>query len=631
MSKDYRSWAQIDLKALAENISQIKSWVGPKVRLLQVVKADGYGHGALQVAKVALSNGAYGLGVANAEEGIALRLGGIEAPILILSPSFPAEVPEIAEYGLSPTLSDSTVISLLSREALKAGRKVAVHIEVDTGMGRSGVRPEEASALAQRILSQDGLNLEGIYSHFASADLMDREFCRTQLDRFKEVVAQLQGEGINPPLKHMANSAAILEFPESYFDLVRPGLLSYGLYPSAQVRKKVAVKPVLSFKTKVAQLKEVFPGETISYGRTYQAKTPTKAALLPVGYGDGYDFLLSNKGEVLIRGRRSPVLGRVTMDLTMVDVSGIPEVKVGDEVTIIGRDGGEKITAGEIAERVGTLSYEVLCLIGKRAPRVYIQGEKIDGVRQILRRRDILDQLIPPEEMEEMIKGFLQLRLNEEVGEALHHSLLRAIFGQKGRELQYRRDLRHKIWFAEDKEGYKVKAKIEYYKILRSDSFYVACAKDEASLAYYFQDPRCEYRWLLESGQIGVTDFQVKEVRVNSQRLVPRETKLTERGYEIHFQVAGSATMPNRPVMIEIETQTWQAKEERELPIYIVHPTKGLEVTFDYRETKIGAVKAISFLAGKDRYPQRKDSRGRSITLSLPGWVFPNSGITFVW
>jgi len=631
MSKDYRSWAQIDLKALAENISRIKSWVGPKVRLLQVVKADGYGHGALQVAKVALSNGAYGLGVANAEEGIALRLGGIEAPILILSPSFPAEVPGIAEYGLSPTLSDSTIISLLSQEALKAGRKVAVHIEVDTGMGRSGVRPEEALALAQRILSQDGLNLEGIYSHFASADLVDREFCRTQLDRFKGVVAQLQGEGIYLPLKHMANSAAILEFPESYFDLVRPGLLSYGLYPSAQVKKKVAVKPVLSFKTKVAQLKEVLPGETISYGRTYQAKAPTKAALLPVGYGDGYDFLLSNKGEVLIKGRRSPVLGRVTMDLTMVKVSGIPEVKVGDEVTIIGRDGGEEITVGEIAERVGSLSYEVLCLIGKRAPRVYIQGEKIDGLRQILRRRDILDQLIPPGEMEEMIKGFLQLRLNEEVGEALYHSLLRVIFGEKGGELQYRQDLRHRVSFAEKDKGYKVKAKIGYYKALRFDSFYVACAKDEASLAYYFQDPRCEYRWLLESGQIGATDFQVKEVRVNSQRLVPQETKLTERGYEIHFQVSGSATIPNRPVMIEIETQTWQAKEERELPIYIVHPTKGLEVTFDYRETKIEAVKAISFLAGRDRYPQRKDSRGRSITLSLQGWVFPNSGITFVW
>ncbi len=631
MSKDYRSWAQIDLKALAENIAQIRSLVGPNVRLLQVVKADGYGHGALQVAKVALSNGAYGLGVANAEEGITLRLGGIEAPILILSPSLPAEVTEIVEYGLSPTLSDDTILFLLSQEALKAGREVIVHIEVDTGMGRSGIRPEETGGLAREILSQNGLKLGGIFSHFASADLVDRDFCWLQLERFRAVIAELKREGINFPLKHIANSAATLEFPDAYFDLVRPGLLSYGLYPSERVKKRIKVKPVLSFKTKVAQIKEIIPGESVSYGRTWKAQAPTMVAVIPVGYGDGYDFLLSNNGEVLVKGKRAPIVGRVTMDLTMVDITGIPGVKIGDEVTIIGRDGGEEITAGEVAERVGTPSYEVLCLIGKRAPRVYTQGERVGGVRRALRRKDVLDQLIPPGEMEEMIKDFLQLRLNEEVGEALYHSLLKAIFGQKGRELQYRRDLRHIIRFAEEGEGYKVKAKIEYYKILRSDSFYVACARDEASLSRYFQDPRCEYRWLLESGKIGAADFQVKEVRVDGRKLAPREAKLTERGYEIYFQEPNLGPKLNQPVKMEIETQTWQAKENRELPIYIVYPTKGMKVTFDYTETGIAAVKAISFLAGKDRYPQRSTSQGKSITLSLEGWVFPNSGITFVW
>lgn len=630
MKENYRSWAQIDLKALAENISRIKALVGPNVRLLQVVKADGYGHGALQVAKACLSNGAYGLGVANAEEGIALRLGGIEAPILILSPSLPAEVPGIAEYGLSPTLSDDTILFPLSQEALKAGREITVHIEVDTGMGRSGIRPEETGGLAKKILSQDGLKLGGIFSHFASADLVDRDFCWLQLERFRAVIAKLKREGISIPLKHIANSAAILEFPDSYFDLVRPGLLSYGLYPSERVKKTVKVKPILSFKTKVAQIKEILPGESISYGRTWQAKAPTKAAVIPVGYGDGYDFLLSNEGEVLIKGRRAPVVGRVTMDLTMADVSGIPQVRVGEEVTIIGRDGGEEITAREVAERVGTLSYEVLCLIGKRAPRVYTQGEKVGGVRLALGRKEVLDQLIPPVEMEEMIKDCLQLRLNEEVGEALYHGILKAIFGQRGRELQYRRDLRHRIWFVEE-EGYKVKAEIEYYKILRSDSFYVACAKDEASLAYYFQDPLCEYRWLLEKGQVRVSDFQVRGVRVDGLKLEPQKVKATERGYEIHFQESSLGSKLNQPVKMEIETQTWQEKDNRELAIYIVYPTKGMEVTFDYAATGIEAVKAISFLAGKNRYPQKRESQGRSITLSLEGWVFPNSGITFVW
>ncbi len=631
MKEDYRSWAQIDLKALAGNISRIKALVGPNVRLLQVVKADGYGHGALQVAKVCLANGAYGLGVANAEEGIALRLGGIEAPILILSPSLPAEVPGIAEYGLSPTLSDDTILFPLAQEALKTGREITVHIEVDTGMGRSGIRPEETGGLARKILSQDGLKLGGIFSHFASADLVDRDFCWLQLERFRAVIAELNREGISIPLKHIANSAAILEFPDSYFDLVRPGLLSYGLYPSERVKKTVKVKPILSFKTKVAQIKEILPGESISYGRTWQAKAPTKAAVIPVGYGDGYDFLLSNEGEVLIKGRRAPVVGRVTMDLTMADVSGIPQVKVGEEVTIIGRDGGEEITAREVAERVGTLSYEVLCLIGKRAPRVYTQGEKVGGVRLALRRKEVVDQLIPPVEMEEMIKDCLQLRLNEEVGEALYHGILKAIFSQRGRELQYRRDLRHRIWFVEEEEGYKVKAEIEYYKILRSDSFYVACAKDEASLAYYFQDPLCEYRWLLEKGQVRVSDFQVRGVRVDGLKLEPQKVKATERGYEIHFQESSLGSKLNQPVKMEIETQTWQEKDNRELPIYIVYPTKGMEVTFDYAATGIEAVKAISFLAGKNRYPQKRESQGRSITLSLEGWVFPNSGITFVW
>lgn len=631
MKGDYRCWAQIDLKAFAENISRIKAFVGSNVKLLQVVKADGYGHGALEVAKVALVNGVYGLGVANAEEGIALRLGGIQAPILILSPSLPAEVPGIVEYGLSPSLSDDTILSSLFREALKAQRKVIIHIEVDTGMGRSGIRPEETGELARNILSQDGFELGGIFSHFASADLVDRDFCSLQVERFKEVIEGLKREGIIIPLRHMANSAAILEFPESYFDLVRPGLLSYGLYPSERVRKAVKVKPVLSFKTKVAQTKKILPGETISYGRTWKAKTPTRVAVIPIGYGDGYDFLHSNKGVVLIKGRKAPIVGRVTMDLTMVDVSGIPDLQVEEEVTIIGRDGAEEITATEVAKEAGTLSYEVLCLIGKRAPRVYTQGGRVGGVRPALRRRNVLSQLIPPEEMEEIIKDCLQIRLNEEVGEALYHGILEAIFGQKGGELQYRKDLRHRIWFEEEEGRYLAKTEIEYYKTLRSDSFYVACAKDEDSLAYYFQDPRCEYRWLLEKGQLLASDFEVKGVGVDGLMFEPQREGITERGYEIHFQDPRLQSKLNQPVKIKIETQTWQEEDKRELPIYIVYPTNGMEVTFDYSRTGIDGVKAISFLASKSRYPQKRESKRKSITLSLKGWIFPNSGITFIW
>ncbi len=631
MKGNYRSWAQIDLKALAKNISEIKGLVGPNVGLLQVVKADGYGHGALQVAKVALSNGAYGLGVANAEEGIALRLGGIDAPILILSPSLPAEVPEIVEYSLTPSLSDTIILSPLSEEAKRMGKEVSVHIEVDTGMGRAGVRPEETSQLAKKVLSSEGLKLEGIFSHFASADLVDREFSHHQLERFKATIKALRDAGITIPLKHMANSAAILEFPDSYFNLVRPGLLSYGLYPSEKVKRKIEVKPALSFKTKVAQIKEIPPGESVSYGRTWKAKVPSKVAVIPVGYGDGYGFLLSNKGEVLVKGERAPIVGRVTMDLTMVDITNIPGVGVEEEVTIIGRDGEEEITADEVAQRAGSLSYEVLCLIGKRAPRIYTQGEKVGGIRLALKRRDVLDRLIPPEEMEEIIKDCLQLRLNEEVGEALYQGLLEAIFGQRGKELQYRRDLRHRVWFEEREDRYEVRTEIEYYKVLNSDSFYVACAKDEESLAYYFQDPLCEYRWLLERERVETHDFQVRSLRVDGRKLAPKEEKQTERGYEVHFQEPRLRSKLNQPVKMEIETQTWQSKVSRELPIYIVYPTKGMEVTFDYAQTSIEGVKAISFLAGKDRYPQRRDSQGRSLTISLEGWAFPNSGITFIW
>lgn len=361
--------AEIDLGAIAFNLQGIRRRVSP-AGIMAVVKADAYGHGALQVSRLALQEGASHLAVAVVDEAIALRKAGIEAPILVFGGFSPEDAPLFIDWELEATLLDARSAELLRLAARQRNRLARVHLKVDTGMSRLGVHWQEAAAFAAALHQSEGLELTGLYTHFATADALDKSYAHLQLIRFREVIDGLEAKGISVPLKHAANSGAILDLPGSYFDLVRPGIMMYGHYPSNETTESIEIQPAMSFKTAVSQVKTIGRGESVSYGRTWIAEQPARIATLPVGYADGYNRLLSNRGEVLIRGRRCPVAGRVCMDLIMA-VAG-EEVAVGDEAVLFGRQGDQEIRVSAICEQLGTIPYEVTCWVAKRVPRVYI-------------------------------------------------------------------------------------------------------------------------------------------------------------------------------------------------------------------------------------------------------------------
>ena len=362
--------AVINLAAIGRNIERIRRKIGPDRHLMAVVKADGYGHGAVPVARVALTSGADWLGVAIPEEGAVLRAAGVTAPILVVGLIQPEEAYKVVKDGLDQAVCSLELLEALDREAGRVSAKVGVHLKMDAGMGRIGVIPEETILFAKRILGFKNLALRGIFSHFSAADKADKSYAKLQLRCFEAGLYDLSQAGIDAGIRHIANSAAILDLPQSYYDMVRPGIMLYGLYPSKEVTHSITLEPAMTLVTKVIAIKAVPAGTSISYGRTFiTTKKETIIATLPLGYGDGLSRLLSNKAEVLIRNKRAPLVGTICMDMCMVDVSSVKEVKCGDQVIIFGKDP----SVDELAEKIGTINYEVTCNVSKRVPRVYSQ------------------------------------------------------------------------------------------------------------------------------------------------------------------------------------------------------------------------------------------------------------------
>ena len=367
--------AEIDLSAVSYNIAQIKKKVAP-ADIMAVVKADGYGHGMVQVARCAVKNGINFFAVELIEEAVTLRENEITAPILVFGFAIPELTPVFVEHDLTVTIYEWRSAEALEKAAAAAGKRVPVHINVDTGMGRAGVDWQNAAALLHRMQSLQHINIEGIYTHYPTSDERDRSFAELQIARLTEVLHQLEAEGIRIPIVHTANSGAILDLPNSYFNYVRPDALLYGFYPSTETSESIDIKPAMSIKSQVVQMKEIGRGTSVGYGRTFIAEAPTKITTLPMGYADGYRHLLSNKGEVLIRGRRYPIVGRVCMDLIMIDLGAETDVEIGDEVVVLGTQGKESISVYLLAEKCNTLPYEITCAISKRVPRVYLNGDE---------------------------------------------------------------------------------------------------------------------------------------------------------------------------------------------------------------------------------------------------------------
>ena len=375
-----RVYAKIDLDAIAYNMEQMKQNIRPETKVMAVIKADGYGHGAVQIAEMMERwNYIWGFAVATLDEAVVLRTEGIQKPILVLGCVFPDQYMEMLKHEIRMNIYTEEMAESISRMAAREGKTAYMHIKLDTGMSRLGFGINEQSAeTIKRISKMPNVNMEGIFTHFTKADEKDKSFTKKQIQEFVWMTERLKEKNVRFTYEHCSNSAGIIDVPEANFDIVRAGISTYGLYPSEEVDKtNVKLKPALALKSHVAFVKEIESGTPVSYGGTFVAKEKMKIATIPVGYADGYPRSLSNKGYVLIRGNKAPVLGRVCMDQVVVDVTQIEGVSFGDKVTMIGKDGNEILPVEVLSELSGRFNYEFVCDLGKRIPRVYVRDGKI--------------------------------------------------------------------------------------------------------------------------------------------------------------------------------------------------------------------------------------------------------------
>ena len=373
--------AEINLKAFKHNLQNLKTVLGSKTDIMAVIKADAYGHGALPCAKAAIESGVGYLGAGVIEEGIELRKNGIKGPVLILGGIFPDEVTDLVHYNLSTILHTAHLAEALSKEGKKQGKTVNIHIKLDTGMNRLGILPENLLALTEKISSLPNLKIEALSTHFSSADDEDLSITNQQIELFKNTLNKLKETGITPPLTHLANTSALFRFAESHSTMVRPGLILYGALPSPILNPVVqnfcqnenleSFEPVMQWKSRIILLKSVQKGQALSYSRKYFTQKDSYIATLPIGYADGLPRRLSNNMEVLVKGRRVPQVGTICMDMILIDVSEVPDVQIGEEVVIFGKQGDEVIQVEELAQKANTIPYEILCNVGKRVPRTY--------------------------------------------------------------------------------------------------------------------------------------------------------------------------------------------------------------------------------------------------------------------
>jgi alanine racemase len=382
LKKIRAAWAEVDLDALAHNMREVRRLAKKNALVTAVIKADGYGHGSKKIAQTLLDNGADRFAIAVVDEGIELRRAGFKVPILILGFTDKERAEEIISNDLESAVYSWDLAEAISKEAERQGKTAKVHVKIDSGMGRIGLQPNSDSVqLIKRISQLPNLVIEGIFTHFAVADATDKAYTEGQYEKFNWICNELEKENVKINVRHCGNSATIIDLPDMHMNMVRAGIILYGLEPSDEVLlDRIDLKQVMSLKVRISHVKEIEAGQSVSYGRKFIAEKKTKIASLPIGYADGYTRMLSGKAEALIKGKKVPVVGRICMDQCMIDVTGIDNVNVGDEVVLFGKQDGNFIHIDELANKLGTINYEIVCMIGKRVPRVYIKDGKIVDV-----------------------------------------------------------------------------------------------------------------------------------------------------------------------------------------------------------------------------------------------------------
>ncbi|MDP8202376.1 MAG: alanine racemase [Candidatus Tenebribacter burtonii] len=620
--KNDRSWTEIDLTNFKDNIDELKKFFHPQANFMQIVKADAYGHGAFQISRKAIECGAVSLGVANMQEGLLLRYQGIKIPIVILSPSMENEIEQILENDLIPTISTFDFAEKLNKSG-----KCKIHINIDTGMGRSGFNYKIALENINEIKKLENLEIDGIFSHFSSAE-EDPEFTKLQSDRFEKILSKFD---YLPKFIHISNSSGVITFPNKFTNLVRLGLLSYGIYSNTEMKNKVKLKPVMTFKSCITQIKNAKKGDSIGYNRTYIASDNMKYAILPVGYADGYDFLLSNRSKVILKNKVCKIVGKISMDMTAIDVSKVAEAKVGDEVVLLGDD-DENITAENLTSLYNGLSYELLSQIGRRAKRYYKENDKIIDSSPLL-RRDFMPKDFSDNKLGNIIETAIEQRLqSKEIANLVHEDILKRLFAEKDKDIQYRHNFKHSIKFEESKEFPKyffTKTNLSFSKELQNDHFSVACAKTETDLEKYFLRNDVEYRWLLDNSvDLNEMFFNITSVKVNDIELY-NEMKIADGCIEIKCYHHNLKDLVGKEVKFSISTKTYYPKSSHQLSVYIIEMTQGVDISF---ESDLKNVEAVPIFSGKSKFPKIVKSKNKiSITTNKDEWVFPTSGVVFVY
>jgi len=607
---------------------------------MQIVKADAYGHGAFEIAKKAIKCGVKLFGVANADEGAILRYQGITEPILILSPSLTSEIDSIIENELIPTISSFEFAECLNRSAKQ---EINIHINIDTGMGRSGFYYSEALEKIQQIRKLKNLKIEGIFSHFSAAE-NDEDYTKFQTDKFQQILDQLD---FKPKHIHIANSSGIITSKNKYANLVRIGLLSFGIYSDDSLKNKIKLKPVMTFKSRIGQIKFAEKGDTIGYNRTYISKKKLKYAILPIGYADGYDFLLSNKGKVLIQNKLCDVIGKVSMDMIAIDISEIPEALIGEEVVLLGDD-NESIKAENLTKLYQGSSYEILCQIGRRAKRYYQENGEIISSSPLL-RREFVSRDYSDKKLSGIIETAIEQRLqSKEIADLIYQDILKRFFIEKDREIYYRKNFKHAIEFQnikkssespllmENKRGFinnyfQTNTTLTFTKKLQNDYFYVACAKNEKLLEKYFLRRDVEYRWLLDNNfDLDPQFFNITSVKINDLELY-NEMKISSGCIEIKCYHPKLQQLVGKEVNFSISTQTYYPKNSHQLGIYITEITQGVNIKFIYGDV-LKDVEAVPIFSGQMKFPEIKCQKNAIIVSSKKNeWIFPNSGVVFVY
>ncbi|MDD5582117.1 MAG: alanine racemase [Candidatus Marinimicrobia bacterium] len=625
-----RNWIEISLDHFIENLRELRRFMPKEASFMQIVKADAYGHGAVEIAQVAIQEGASMVGVANAEEGKLLRLHGIDVPILILSPSLLEEIPSLLKYDLMPTVTERRFGKILGDVAKEKGKCVPIHVNIDTGMGRSGVNYEDSESFIADIQKIEGIYLDGIFTHYAASE-NDPAYSSVQLTRFKEFLSRLSEL---PRWIHIANSSGLLNCPDDVSNLFRIGLLSYGVYTDVSLSEKVHVKPVMTFKSRVSYVNLVRKGESVGYNRTYIAPKETRYAIVPVGYADGYDYLLSNKGTMLVHNILCPVIGKVSMDMTAIDVSSVTGIQPGDEVIVFGNDHRE-IRVDTLCQTYGGSPYELLCQTGRRARRFYFQKERIIKARP-LARREFVSSDYDSGELSKVIEGAIGEKIgNREIARLIFSTVLQRLFQEESRPLFHRHEFYHRLSFSQPKdeklaeEYFQIDTELSFKKHLQNDYFIIACASNEKELEAYFRREDVEYRWLLD-GSLHLNDqtFAIRSVRVDDLDL-NYESRVSETCLELTCTHEKLHQLVGKHVSFTINTRTYYPKASHQLTVYITGLTQGAEISVDYHQV-VPSMDVIPFFLSGQPNIYREEGAIHLITPANE-WLLPGSGVVFVF